>query len=1087
MANNEARVSLLVTLRDLASRGVQAIANALRRGVVPASDEATAALRRVESTGVHAGQQVGKALADGARQGTQQAIRSFADLRRAMEQMSEEQRRLFKQQWRAGVDSRLTGGGAVAPQTTADEVRRAVGKYDVQTMTERQLSNRIRDIAISARSVDAGDPRAVQRLRENIAAHREYAQQLNASAVMIDRLSAAERKLDDRVAKHAAQNARALRDQTRAAGDGARGFTGLATGAADAASKIGTVLTALAALAAGSRFYRFLFDTNVEFQRLKAQLQTFEGDAENAEDVFIELRRAAVLLPGELGQLTQAYITLRGAGVRPTMEMMSALSGVAVSMGRDIESVASAIRAAAAGYTMRLRSLNIMAKKEGDELTVTYAGVTKKIKASAADITKYLVDLGRTHFPGAAERQMLTLQGRMEKLTDSAKEVALQIGRGGFNDLVGELIEAMYTLTESLGQNTEAVRLWTGQTVEYVRSLGIIVVDTGRLIVLALKSIVVIAGALVNEILGFIPRVLNEALKAIGLGASAVGRFMQGIVDDTNARSAEALTILKGAGDEIVAIADREARAQRRLADAFTEQADATKALTAEQRTSAKAMAEYIDAQATAYQLNRQNTEALNNLKLAEADLLRQIALRTAAGADANDAYGRQLQRLLRHVQRARQRLPGEMDPDGGESADEKLRKRIDLLTKAAAMESTRARAVVELTRMEGELADQLDRLNRARQEGQPLSEKEITLRERLAAVTAALGNGIQHVLDVLALQIESERERGDAITSLIALEQRYRARVEDGTLSLRERKQAIDDLARAEELRRQAEERAGRRTLDGAADRALGYRTPDGDINTERFRPGSASPPTSREQRAADRRAVDTITADTLKALEPTMERIYGYTAQIGTKLGEWADHILGADTEMHKLSEVVANMIVASFGALGDAVTDAFAAMVTGSERAGRAFKRAMLSAIAEVAKSEGMRALAKAAEAGAQALLNPATAGASLAAAAKYAAAATAYFAVAGLAQGGAQGSSGGGGGGGGSAADIGPDRTAGPRGDRPTVYLQMPGGKRWWDTNDPDTVEEFKRFFETLTGSDVIVLGAPGGTGRTAQGR
>ena len=142
--------------------------------------------------------------------------------------------------------------------------------------------------------------------------------------------------------------------------------------------------------------------------------------------------------------------------------------------------------------------------------------------------------------------------------------------------------------------------------------------------------------------------------------------------------------------------------------------------------------------------------------------------------------------------------------------------------------------------------------------------------------------------------------------------------------------------------------------------------------------------------------------------------ERLLTPMATIGTSIGVWSDRILGADTRMRKFSDVVAELAVALFDAFGDAVTNAFAAIVTGSESAGAAFKKAMLSAIAAVAKSEGMRALAKAGEAVAQAFLNPTIAGASLAAAARYAAAATAYFAVAGVAQGGSQGGGGGAGG-------------------------------------------------------------------------
>ena len=52
-------------------------------------------------------------------------------------------------------------------------------------------------------------------------------------------------------------------------------------------------------------------------------------------------------------------------------------------------------------------------------------------------------------------------------------------------------------------------------------------------------------------------------------------------------------------------------------------------------------------------------------------------------------------------------------------------------------------------------------------------------------------------------------------------------------------------------------------------------------------------------------------------------------------------------------------------------------------------------------------------------------------------------------------------------------IGPDKTGPSPNDR-TVYLQVPPGRRTYDSNDPDEVEEFKRFYETLLGSRVIII-------------
>lgn len=170
--------------------------------------------------------------------------------------------------------------------------------------------------------------------------------------------------------------------------------------------------------------------------------------------------------------------------------------------------------------------------------------------------------------------------------------------------------------------------------------------------------------------------------------------------------------------------------------------------------------------------------------------------------------------------------------------------------------------------------------------------------------------------------------------------------------------------------------------------------------------------------------------------------------------------------------LNKVIAEMATQTFAAFGNAVSAAFAAMVDGSQSAGKAFLSAMLGALAQVAAGFGQFFLAKATAALGEVFLgNPAA----LAAAAKFTAAAVAMFALSGVLQGVANRASGSGGGAAAAPAAQAQERAEAASREEPPATLVIEGGIL--DMTDPRQADALTRALEDLSGRRVTIrLGA-----------
>mgnify|MGYP000617907144 CR=1 FL=1 len=173
-------------------------------------------------------------------------------------------------------------------------------------------------------------------------------------------------------------------------------------------------------LAGGTmNFIKDLAESGFEIEKTQLSLENLFGSAEMGQGVMQELMQLATKMPGSVLDLLPAYRQLVLLGLSPSKDEMYALGEVSTLTGKKITDTAMAIQMAGGGTYKRLRSMGIEVKKNGDQLKVTYMGVSKTIGTSKKAIFDYLVELGKMPgVQGAMAKQMDTLAGQTQNASD---------------------------------------------------------------------------------------------------------------------------------------------------------------------------------------------------------------------------------------------------------------------------------------------------------------------------------------------------------------------------------------------------------------------------------------------------------------------------------------------------------------------------------------------------------------------------------------------------------------------------------------------------------------------------------------------
>lgn len=194
-------------------------------------------------------------------------------------------------------------------------------------------------------------------------------------------------------------------------------------------SKVGFVVGGLfAALQGGSAIVQATRETEKFFAVLKNAV----GSETAAKQIFADLQEFAATTPFQLNELVNSFTKLENRNFNPTIEQLRTIGDIAASSGKSIDQFVEAILDAQTGEFERLKEFGVVAKKNGDELNVTFRGQTTTLKNTSEAISDYLLGLGKLPgIQGAASAVAKTLDGSISNLEDNMKRLFATIGSGG--------------------------------------------------------------------------------------------------------------------------------------------------------------------------------------------------------------------------------------------------------------------------------------------------------------------------------------------------------------------------------------------------------------------------------------------------------------------------------------------------------------------------------------------------------------------------------------------------------------------------------------------------------------------------------
>lgn len=170
-----------------------------------------------------------------------------------------------------------------------------------------------------------------------------------------------------------------------------------------------------------------------ETERLFAVLKNALGGSElKALAVFEQLQEFAATTPFALNEVVGAFTKLQQRNFNPTIEQLRTMGDIAAASGKTIDQFVEAILDAQTGEFERLKEFGVVAKKEGDNVRVTFRGQSETFRNTAENLNAYLLKLGELPgIAGASAAVSQTLDGALSNMSDSLTRLFASVGSSG--------------------------------------------------------------------------------------------------------------------------------------------------------------------------------------------------------------------------------------------------------------------------------------------------------------------------------------------------------------------------------------------------------------------------------------------------------------------------------------------------------------------------------------------------------------------------------------------------------------------------------------------------------------------------------
>jgi len=181
-----------------------------------------------------------------------------------------------------------------------------------------------------------------------------------------------------------------------------------------------------------------------------SSLKTMTGGVDQATAAWAKLEGFAAKTPYSLAEAVQGFTKLKALGLDPSEAAMTSFGNTASAMGKSLSQMIEAVADASTSEFERLKEFGIKAKQNGDQVSLTFQGVTTTIGNNAAEITRYLQQIGDVNFAGAMEERAKTLDGVLSNLADNFDALLRTINKGGFGSAVTNDVKTLNAALQGL-------------------------------------------------------------------------------------------------------------------------------------------------------------------------------------------------------------------------------------------------------------------------------------------------------------------------------------------------------------------------------------------------------------------------------------------------------------------------------------------------------------------------------------------------------------------------------------------------------------------------------------------------------------
>lgn len=206
--------------------------------------------------------------------------------------------------------------------------------------------------------------------------------------------------------------------------------------------------------------------TTADFQKFTAMLKVALGSASAANSAMNMISDFAAKPPFQVDEVTAAFVKLANRGIVPTAAELTKMGDLAASQGKSFDQLTEAILDAMTGEFERMKEFGIKAKKSGDEVQLSFKGVTTVVKNNEEAIKRAVLEMGNmAGVAGSMEEVSKTMGGAISNMTDAFTRLFSEVGKliapfvtqfvTGLSNVIGKISELINSKERAMKAATE--------------------------------------------------------------------------------------------------------------------------------------------------------------------------------------------------------------------------------------------------------------------------------------------------------------------------------------------------------------------------------------------------------------------------------------------------------------------------------------------------------------------------------------------------------------------------------------------------------------------------------------------------------